>query len=52
MRLIIYLLMVLAVAGAIHCIANYRHTEAVVGVNVAIILFLILRIDKKQRDEY
>ena len=52
MRLIIYILMALAVVGVIHCFAHGRTTEAVAGVNVAIILFLVLRIEKKQRDEY
>lgn len=45
-------MMALAVVGVVHCFANGRVTEAVVGVNVAIILFFILRIDKRQRDEY
>ena len=44
--------MALAVVGAIHCFANGRTTDGVVGVNVAIILWFILRIEKKQRDEY
>ena len=52
MRLFIYLMMVLAVAGAIHCISDYRHTEAVVGVSTAIILFYVSRIVKKEHDEY
>ena len=45
-------MMALSVVGAVYCAANGLHTDTVVGVNVAIILFFILRIDKKQRDEY
>ena len=52
MRLIIYLLMALTVVGVVHCFAHGRTTEAVVGVNTAIILWFVLRIEKKQRDEY
>lgn len=44
--------MVLAVAGVVFCLANGRHTEAVVGVNTAIMLWFVLRMEKRERDEY
>ena len=44
--------MALTVFGAVYCAVNGRHTEAVVAVNVAVLLWFVLRIEKRERDEY